>query len=183
MSRPGDARHTVALSSAIHDIKTLVLSFHPVIAIESAEEERVERLVDAVGRELAMPVFEWTLTHGLVRRGEARHNRATADPAALLGHLRGLTVEGIFLLKDLGRHLGDPALSRLFKDLARSHARTRSALILTGVSHEFPPDLDAEIVHLNQVAASFAYWVRVINGLGIRLGDESIGKYGDATGG
>ena len=34
---------------------------------------------------------------------------------------------------------------------------------------------DAEILHLNQVSANFAYWVRVINGLGIALGDEKIG--------
>lgn len=34
---------------------------------------------------------------------------------------------------------------------------------------------EAQIVHLNQIAASFGYWVRMINGLGISLGNESIG--------
>ncbi len=34
---------------------------------------------------------------------------------------------------------------------------------------------DAEILEANQVCAAFAYWVRVINGLGIRLGRESVG--------
>ncbi len=33
---------------------------------------------------------------------------------------------------------------------------------------------DAEILHVNQVSASFAYWVRVINGLGINLKGEQI---------
>ncbi|WP_299848733.1 hypothetical protein [uncultured Roseovarius sp.] len=33
----------------------------------------------------------------------------------------------------------------------------------------------AEIVHINQIAASFGYWTRMINGLGISLGEESIG--------
>ncbi|MFK7940989.1 MAG: hypothetical protein AB8B82_16535 [Roseovarius sp.] len=32
-----------------------------------------------------------------------------------------------------------------------------------------------EIVHVNQIAASFGYWTRMINGLGIGLGDEEIG--------
>ena len=32
-----------------------------------------------------------------------------------------------------------------------------------------------EIVHVNQIAASFGYWTRMINGLGISLGDEDIG--------
>jgi len=34
---------------------------------------------------------------------------------------------------------------------------------------------EAEIVHINQIAASFAFWVRMINGLGISLGTEQIG--------
>ncbi len=32
-----------------------------------------------------------------------------------------------------------------------------------------------EIVHVNQIAASFGYWTRMINGLGINLGEEDIG--------
>ena len=34
---------------------------------------------------------------------------------------------------------------------------------------------EAQIVQTNQVAASFGYWVRMINGLGIHLGEEEIG--------
>lgn len=34
---------------------------------------------------------------------------------------------------------------------------------------------DAEILEANQVCSAFAYWVRVINGLGIQLGGESVG--------
>ncbi len=37
---------------------------------------------------------------------------------------------------------------------------------------------DAEISQVVQVAANFAYWVRVINAFGIQLGNEKIGKYG-----
>jgi hypothetical protein len=36
---------------------------------------------------------------------------------------------------------------------------------------------DVEILEVNQVRANFNYWVRVINGLGIRLGGEKIGAY------
>ncbi len=34
---------------------------------------------------------------------------------------------------------------------------------------------EKQIVYLVQIAASFAYWARVINGLGICLGDEPVG--------
>ncbi|MDX1575651.1 MAG: hypothetical protein R3285_05630, partial [Kiloniellales bacterium] len=36
---------------------------------------------------------------------------------------------------------------------------------------------DTEILEVTQISANFAYWVRVINGLGIQLGDEEIGLY------
>ena len=34
---------------------------------------------------------------------------------------------------------------------------------------------DKEIVYIAQISASFAYWARIINALGISLGDEPIG--------
>ena len=37
---------------------------------------------------------------------------------------------------------------------------------------------DTEILETVQASACFAYWVRFINALGIRLGNESIGMYG-----
>jgi len=37
---------------------------------------------------------------------------------------------------------------------------------------------DAAIFEANQIVANFAYWTRVINGLGIALGDERIGFHG-----
>lgn len=36
---------------------------------------------------------------------------------------------------------------------------------------------DGEILEINQVVATFSYFVRTIDGLGIRLGDEKIGLY------
>jgi uncharacterized peroxidase-related enzyme len=38
---------------------------------------------------------------------------------------------------------------------------------------------DTEILEAVQASACFAYWVRFINALGIRLGDERIGRYGN----
>ena len=137
----------MALSSSIHDIRTLVLSFHPVIAIGSLEEERVETLVDAVAHELGMSVFEWTVTRGLSQKPATHGNRNTARPLDLMGHLRTLRVEAIFLLKDFARHLEDPAVCREFKDAARSFSGSCATMVVTGASPRFPPDVDHQVVH------------------------------------
>ena len=59
---------SVKPSTTVHDLKALVLSFHPVIAFDTDEEERVEQLADTVAGELQLPVFVWTLTSGLYRK-------------------------------------------------------------------------------------------------------------------
>lgn len=140
-------RRLVALQTSIHDIKTLVLSFHPAIAIDTVEEERVEALIDAAARELGLPVFEWTVTRGLVRKPDGQPNRSTCGALEVLGHIRTLRLEAIFLLKDFARHLEDPAACRAFRDLARQFSHTHSALVLTGAENELPKDIDHHVVH------------------------------------
>ncbi len=134
-------------SSAIHDLKTLVLSFHPAVAFDTPEEERVEQLADRVAEELGMPVFVWTVTRGLIQKPTAHANRSTAEPVGVLQHLAGLTVEGIFLLKDFAKFLDDPAVCRAFRDAAGNMSGSASSMWITGTGHTFPPDADAEVVH------------------------------------
>ena len=139
----------MGFASAVHDLKTLVLSFHPAIAIDTPEEQRVERLVDAVAEDLNLPVFVWTMNRGLVRKPytEQENHRTTADPAALLAHLEGLKVDALFLLKDLARHLGEPGVARAFRDVTQAYAHRCATLIVPGSGHQFPTDLDREVVH------------------------------------
>src|SRR5215203_144689 len=58
-----------AVPSAVHELKTLVLSRHPAIAIETSEEERLETLLRAVAADVPLAIFEWSVTKGLRRPG------------------------------------------------------------------------------------------------------------------
>ncbi len=60
--------------------------------------------------------------------------------------------------------------AKLAEDPAAMSEADIAALRAAGVS-------DTEILEVNQISANFAYWVRVINGLGIQLVDEGIGLY------
>ncbi|MEN8181050.1 MAG: AAA family ATPase [Myxococcota bacterium] len=135
------------MSTSVHDLKTLVLSFHPAVAIETVEEERVEGLLREVAADLSMPLYEWTLTQGLTQAGDDLLHRTTAEPRALLQHLQGLTLEAVFHLKDFARHLEEPAVVRQLRDVLRAYTRTRSTLVITGARLRFPPDVDSEVVH------------------------------------
>jgi len=119
-------------ATSVHDLRTLIRSAHPLIVIETVEEERVFALVQSVAAQERMPLFEWSITRGLTRCDDSQTiNTLTAAPSALLQHLNGLTVEAISWLKDLTPHLQDAAYSR-----------SRATCLLTG--HPIPLRLDLE---------------------------------------
>ncbi|MDP1570149.1 MAG: AAA family ATPase [Vicinamibacterales bacterium] len=129
-------------STSLHDIKTLVRSMHPLVVIETVEEERVDALLAAVARDLELPLFTWTITTGLAREGATTLPiHGTADPLVLLKHLRSLTVRGIFHLKDIGAHLSTPAVVRACREATQAFGRTRSTAVLSGHDLSLPPEL------------------------------------------
>ncbi len=128
-------------ASLLHELKTLISSLHPVVAVDSSEEERIEGLLRAVAAELRLPLFTWTVTRGLQRIDGQGMIHGTANPLILLRHLATLTVEGIFHLKDLQGHLNDPATIRAFKEAAQAFSRNRSMIVLSGDAVALPPDL------------------------------------------
>ena len=133
----------MSISTSVHDIKTLVLSFHPVIVIETVEEDRVMPLLLSVAAQLTIPLFEWSVTRGLTRVGDAVPiNRMTAAPLALLQHLSGLSVQAIFYLKDFSRHLTEAAADRQFRELADQLSKNRSTMVITGATVELPTDIE-----------------------------------------
>lgn len=136
-------------STVVHDLKTLVLSFHPVIAVETVEEERTIRLVEDVAGELGMTVFAWSVTSGLVRNGSSQAIHGTSEPLGLLRHIEDLTVEGVFVLKDFAQHLGQAPVARKFREVAQKFSRGLSTIVLTSRSFELPDEIEHKVVYFN----------------------------------
>jgi hypothetical protein len=140
----------MALSTSVHDLRTLIRSSHPLVVIETVEEERVLALLQSVTAQERMLLFEWSVTRGLTRADEgATLSKMTATPLAVLQHLHGLTVEAVFWLKDLGPHLQDPAVCRQLRDVAAIYSRSRATCVLTGQPITLPLDLDKIAVRLD----------------------------------
>lgn len=137
---------TMIASTSVHDLKTLILSFHPVIVIETVEEERVKSLLITVSDQVMQPLFEWSVTQGLMRTPDQALSRQTADPLPLLRHLGGLTVTGIFMLKDFAKYLEDAKLARQFREVAWTYSKRRSTLVLSGADVHLPTEIDQEAV-------------------------------------
>ena len=139
----------MALSTTVHDLRTLIRSYHPLVVIETVEEERVFSLLQSVTAQERMPLFEWSVTRGLTRTDEnPTLSKMTATPLSALQHLHGLTVEAVFWLKDLGPHLQDPAVCRQLREVADVYSRSRATCVLTGHPIHLPPELEKLAVWL-----------------------------------
>lgn len=140
----------MALSTTVHDLRTLIRSSHPLVVIETVEEERVLALLQSVTAQERMPLFEWSVTRGLTRTDESQTlSKITSTPLAVLQHLHGLTVEAVFWLKDLGPHLHDPAVCRQLREVAAVYTRSRATCVLTGQPITLPSDLEKIAVRLD----------------------------------
>ena len=83
-------------STVIHDLKTLILSFHPIIAIETLEEDRVSGMIDSVTDELGIASFDWSVTQGLVKLPGGQMIHGTDSALGVLKHLEDLTIDAVF---------------------------------------------------------------------------------------
>lgn len=151
--------------TGLERFKTLVLSYHPVIAIDTVEEDRVERLLEAAVAELGMPLMEWSLSSGLKRHGEAGEVYGTADPGQALSHASEAGEEAIYWLKDFGPSLATPKVVRQLRELSErlveSHATT--TIVLSGAGIELPADVTGAATYFELPVPTVAEYGQVVD--------------------
>ena len=133
---------------SVHDLKSLVRSFHSLIVVETVEEERVFSIVREVANDLNQSLFEWSMTTGF-KRGFGLTIGNTFEPLAVLQHIADLTGEGIYLLKDMAPHLSKPDVARAMRDLVQKMTHTSSAIVMTGDPIELPRDIESLAVRFD----------------------------------
>ncbi|MEL6813525.1 MAG: AAA family ATPase [Cyanobacteria bacterium J06598_3] len=152
-------------TKSLHHLQTLLMSFHPIIVIETVEEERVQALLSQAAHELQIMGFEWSVAQGMGRL-QGAHNHwnndfsppgstrpqvieQTADPLDLLRHIHNLSTRGIYWLKDFDTHLEDTVIARQFREVAHTFSYNQSALILTGEQISLPKEIAHEAVYFD----------------------------------
>jgi len=128
---------------ALRTLEILISSRTPLIAIETLEEERVEQALERVAQRLRIPLFVWTMTRGLRRSGSLEPLYDTKELLKALRNLSELPNEGVYLMKDLHRSLGDATVVRMLQDLTHVFSRDRRAMVLTAPRVELPSELAA----------------------------------------
>jgi SpoVK/Ycf46/Vps4 family AAA+-type ATPase len=152
-------------------LKVIIDSNTPMVLIETAEELRALGVIREAASELNMPVFEWSVADGLQRahgsgpvqvppipvvlgKEQFRDENIpqpiynTREAAEMLAHLQTLTVEAVFVLKDLHRHLDSAVVVRRLRQVGQEFERDRRTVVITAPSINLPPELQTHIQRL-----------------------------------
>jgi ATP-dependent 26S proteasome regulatory subunit len=127
-----------------HDeLRLLINSRHPIITVETPEEERLEALLMDVATELGVPLYEWTVTTGLAKaHGAPLYN--TDSPEQAVANIALIQGDGVFLLKDFARYCDNDKICRRLRDLAEKFRTVRRSIVLTAATMELPADLEGD---------------------------------------
>ncbi|MEM9544203.1 MAG: hypothetical protein AAGA60_32570 [Cyanobacteria bacterium P01_E01_bin.42] len=153
----------MSLAASIHDLKILVQSFHPIIAMETVEEERVENVLKAVTGDMKIPLFEWTVSRGLYLSPGSSFSPQMNDfaapdatqitaydntqkPLEVLRYIENRDRRSVYLLKDFSDYLRDDEVSRQVRELVRQLRNNRGTLVLTGSKLDLPSAIAHESV-------------------------------------
>lgn len=156
----------MSFQTTTRHFQTLVLSLHPVIVIETLEEERAQGLVSEAANEMQMALFEWSVAQGLVRSPGSAYSRwggdyappgthrpqaleKTETPLDMLRHIQDLPIKGIFWLKDLAKHFDDPVVVRQFREVANQFSLNSSVMVITGEGLKLPNDIAHDVVYFD----------------------------------
>ncbi|MGB2901255.1 MAG: AAA family ATPase [Candidatus Acidiferrum sp.] len=132
-----------------HDeLRLLINSRHPIITVETPEEERLEVMLLDIATELSVPLYEWSVTTGLAKvHGAPMYN--TDDPEQAVSNIALIQGDGIFLLKDFARYCENDKICRRLRELAEKFRTARRSIVVTAASLQLPPDLEGDAVPFN----------------------------------
>ena len=131
------------------DLRLLVHSHFPLIAAETTEEDRLESLLCAIASELHLPLFVWSMTTGLSRKGSVGAIYGTDDPAKCLANIGLMHDDAIYLFKDGSRYLKDDVLVRLLRDASARFKGARRSIVLCGAALAIPLELTDSVTHFH----------------------------------
>ena len=130
-----------------HDeLRLLVNSRHPLITVETPEEERLEQMLLEVATELGVPLYEWSVTTGLAKHRGGAPIYNTDQPEQALANIPLIPGDAVFLLKDFARYCDNDRICRRLRDLAEKFRTVRRAIVLSAASLELPAELASEAV-------------------------------------
>lgn len=131
-----------ATQSHLRDLEAIIRSRTPLITVETNEEPQVVALVREIGRRLQLKTYRWTVTEGMRSFDPCdQPPESVVKSHEVLSFIKNLSTHCLFVLLDFHHNLKDSVHVRLLKDIALTHERHYSTVILVGSTMEIPEEL------------------------------------------
>ncbi len=130
----------------VRELEILARARHPLIHVDSHEEERVGVLLDHLAERLGAQRFDWTAHRGLfdLRGGDAVKD--STDPLVALKWLSKVASHYVFHFRGFGHHLADRAVASQLRELHHELLSGRNVLVITD-EHDIPKELTGLVTH------------------------------------
>ena len=138
------------MESIIHNLKSLILSHHPLIVIETVEEDRAGKLLEELSRVTLWTLFDWSLASGFANRTTGK---VLVQPNRVMESLlwmQDINLPGIFWFQDLDEKLDDPLKVRLLREIIQEFQRSPlpKSIVLTGENVKLAEGLRGYATHV-----------------------------------
>lgn len=126
----------------LEDLALLIKAHHPLILLETSDDQRASKLLEHLADRHNLPYFQWQEHKGLARKGPGQKAiYGTAGPAQALDHLASSDLEALYHFRDFLTHIDRSEIIARIKDLHQKFFTHRAALILTGSHADLPQEL------------------------------------------
>jgi SpoVK/Ycf46/Vps4 family AAA+-type ATPase len=150
----------------VPDLELLIRSSHPLLVVDTDEEERATALVeDAVAR-LSLMHFRWNAAVGLRRVGEAMPIYQTSKLDACLDHISSSGAQGaVYQLEGAVGLFDEPDRVAKLLALAEPLSRIHSTIVLIGPAAQLPERVKKRVTCLKLEPPSDKEYYQFVNAI------------------
>ena len=127
----------------LRELEILIRAHHPLLLVETVEDNRVHSLLTHTAGRMGLPLFSWTQVTGVQRElPDAGQTPESKRPEQALAFIRSSNLEAVFHLRGLGPYLAEPAVIAQLKAIHDQYHRHQGAVLVSGTGLELPAELE-----------------------------------------
>jgi SpoVK/Ycf46/Vps4 family AAA+-type ATPase len=147
----------------VNELTVLARARQWLVAVDSPDVAQVHEVAATAASQLSIPLFTWTRTKGLKRRGELNTIYQTSDCSAAFAHIEQVRAPAIWLFEGLGKDLEDANRAQALLDVCDAMSGLDSLLLIADGPNALPESLRSRAATIKLPAPSRADYVAAIN--------------------
>jgi ATP-dependent 26S proteasome regulatory subunit len=153
----------------VNELIVLVRSRLYLVALDTPDPARGYEAAALAASQLTIPIFIWTRTKGIKRRGEPIAAYGTTAFKEALAHIEQARLPAIWYFENVGKDLDDPTNVQALRDTIEVLRDTDGLIVLADGATIVPDSLKSETAVLKLPTPTKADYVAAINRIMLRL--------------